>query len=145
VIRAATAADADRLAQLHGEAFAEPWSAAALAAVMASRGVEALAAEDGFIVIRTVAGEAEILTLAVAPPARRRGLGRALVDAAADIAARAGAEAMFLEVAADNTAALALYASAGFVPVGRRAGYYRRAGSPAMDALVLRRPLVANA
>ncbi|MFX8246689.1 hypothetical protein ABTL56_19205, partial [Acinetobacter baumannii] len=59
----------------------------------------------------------------------------------AQAAGDAGAEGLFLEVAADNEPAIALYRSAAFVPVGRRAGYYRRPGGAAMDALVLRRAL----
>ncbi len=74
-----------------------------------------------------IAGEAEVLTLAVRPAARRRGIGRALVEAAATLA-EASAAAMFLEVAADNPGAVALYAQTGFEIVGRRPGYYGRAG-----------------
>jgi ribosomal-protein-alanine N-acetyltransferase len=81
------------------------------------------------------------LTLAVAPEARRRGLGRALLDAGLAAAAASGAEAMFLEVAADNAAALALYAGAGFDRVGLRRGYYPRVAGSAADALTLRRAL----
>ncbi|HZC15639.1 MAG TPA: GNAT family N-acetyltransferase, partial [Caulobacteraceae bacterium] len=71
---------------------------------------------------------------------RRAGVGRTLVEAAAVIAAAAGARALFLEVASDNDAALALYRSAGFARAGQRPGYYRR-GAGAVDALVLRRDL----
>ena len=69
-------------------------------------------------------GEAEILTLAVAPAARGRGLGRALVTAAARHAVAMGANAFFLEVEEGNAPALALYAGLGFLQVGRRSGYY---------------------
>jgi len=141
LIRRATADDSSTLARLHAEAFAEPWSEAALAGLATSSGAFALAADDGFILVRALAGEAEILTLAVRPAARRRGLGRTLVQAAAADAREAGAESLFLEVAADNAAALALYAGCGFEPVGRRNAYYRRRDEPAMDALVLRKTL----
>ena len=141
MIRRATADDSSTLARLHAEAFAEPWSEAALAGLATSSGAFALAADDGFILVRALAGEAEILTLAVRPAARRRGLGRTLVQAAAAAARQAGAESLFLEVAADNAAALALYADCGFEPVGRRNAYYRRRDEPAMDALVLRKTL----
>ena len=137
---------AARLAQLHAQAFDRPWNAGEFRALLEQRGVGALAVEEdedllGFILVRTVAGEAEILTLAVAPQARRRGVGAALVEAAAGAAQALGAEAMFLEVAADNAAALALYRRAAFAVAGRRPGYYARAGGPAMDAVVMRRPL----
>ena len=134
---------AEDLAALHASAFDHPWDAAALAALLAAPGVFALADDtaQGFILIRVVADEAEILTLAVSPGARRRGLGRDLVEAAATEAARRGAESLFLEVAADNDAAIALYRRTDFQPAGRRKGYYAKAGAGAVDALVLKRPL----
>jgi ribosomal-protein-alanine N-acetyltransferase len=89
------------------------------------------------LLARITADEAEILTLAVAPAARRRGVGAALVDRAMQRAAAAGAGAMFLEVASGNQAARALYERAGFIRVGRRARYYPNGG----DALVLRADL----
>ena len=94
----------------------------------------------GFILCRVVAGEAEVLTLAVRPERRRQGIALALVEAAAAFAAQT-ADAMLLEVARDNPGALALYARTGFVVVGQRAGYYARRGAPAVDALVMRRAL----
>ena len=87
-------------------------------------GVFALSSQDGFVLARAAGGEAEILTLAVAPAARGQGLGRALLQAAAAHAATLGAQSMFLEVGADNPAALALYAGLGFVRAGQRKAYY---------------------
>jgi ribosomal-protein-alanine N-acetyltransferase len=95
---------------------------------------------DGFILCRAIAGEAEVLTLAVKPAARNAGLGRALLESAMGAARSTGAEAMFLEVAADNPAAIKLYTNAGFTRIGARPGYYARPGGAA-DALVLRRDL----
>jgi ribosomal-protein-alanine N-acetyltransferase len=97
--------------------------------------------DAGFLLGRAVAGEAELLTLAVAPEARRRGLGRKLVARFLYQARLRGAESAFLEVAADHAAACALYHQAGFATVGRRRGYYPVPGEPALDALVLRRVL----
>lgn len=137
-LRAAPAEDAARLAALHAAAFDRPWSAGEIAALMATPGVFALTIDlQGFILCRSIAGEAEILTVAVDPAARRGGVGRALVEAAAGLAAQDGAESLFLEVAHDNTAALALYASAGFERVGLRRGYC----APGADAVVMRRAL----
>ena len=137
------------LAAMHAEAFDRPWDAAAIADLLAAPGVFALMDADanpgGFIMIRVVADEAEVLTLVVSPAARRRGLGRQLADAAAAMAEARGAVSLFLEVAADNAAAVALYAGAGFAPVGRRAGYYDRAPGPGMDALVVKKPLAPPA
>jgi ribosomal-protein-alanine N-acetyltransferase len=141
LIRRATANDSPALARLHGEAFAEPWSEAALAGLAGASGAFALMDDDGFGLVRALAGEAEILTLAVRAAARRRGLGRALVRAAVSEVRALGAESLFLEVAADNAAALALYAECGFQSVGRRNAYYRRTHERAMDALVLRKTL----
>lgn len=130
------------LTEIHAAAFDAPWSADEFAVLVDQPGVRALCAgTDGFILLRTVADEAEILTLAVRPAARRAGLGRALVRAAAVEAARSGARSLFLEVAHDNAAAVALYRAAGFAEAGRRARYYRRGDSPAADALILVRNL----
>jgi len=144
-LRFAEASDVETLHALHAAAFDAPWPAAEIERLMRIMGGFAVLAEDaapqGFILTRTVADEAEILTLAVAPDARRRGIGRALVEAAAQEAARRGARSFFLEVAEDNPAALALYEDVGFQAVGLRRAYYARPGAPPADALVLRRPL----
>lgn len=131
------AAAAARLAALHAAAFPTSWDAAAFGALLEQEGVFALEEPDGFVLMRVVADEAEVLTLAVRPAARRRGLGGRLVAAGAVVAASRGASRLFLEVAADNAAALALYARAGFVEAGRRPGYYARSGGQRQDALLL--------
>lgn len=146
ILRPATAADAPALAALHAAGFETPWTAAAITAALTGAGAFGLQAgesarPDGFVLARVMAGEAEILTLAVAPDRRRAGVGRALVRAAAVRARTLGAEALFLEVAVDNPAATRLYESEGFVRAGVRRGYYRRTEAPAADALVLRLPL----
>eukprot|EP01035_Chromulina_nebulosa_P060053 gene60053-82151_t len=86
------------LADLHSEAFDAPWSASAFADLLGQAGVILEGDNDGFILIRTVADEAEILTLAVRPSARRQGLGARLVRAATDRSVDFGALRMFLEV-----------------------------------------------
>ena len=128
---------AERLAGLHAAAFPAPWDATALAGLLTQAGVFAVEQPDGFILLRTVADEAEILTLAVRPEARRRGLGARLVREGGTAAAARGAARLFLEVADDNTAALALYARAGFAGTGRRPGYYARPDGGRQDALIL--------
>lgn len=137
-----TAELAPALAQLHAAGFKPPWSASDIAEVLASPGTFGLAAEAdgavaGFVLARTVVDESEILTIAVDPARRRLGLGRALLEAAALIAAGNGATSLFLEVDSGNLGALALYRSGGFAQVGKRAEYYAAGG----DALVLRRAL----
>ena len=135
--------DAAALAALHAASFDAPWSEASLRALLHAPGALALrAGDDGFILLRRVLDEAEVLTLAVRPAARRRGLGAALAEAAALALAQDGAAVLHLEVAADNAAALALYAATGFAPTGRRRGYYARgAGAPPVDALLMTRRL----
>ena len=91
----------------------------------------------GFILVRTVADEAEILTLAVRPADRRRGIAAGLVARGASVAAAQGASRLFLEVAEDNDAARGLYERAGFVEAGRRPRYYARADGSRTDALIL--------
>ncbi|HYF23251.1 MAG TPA: ribosomal protein S18-alanine N-acetyltransferase [Caulobacteraceae bacterium] len=144
-LRPAAPEDAPALAAVHAEGFDQPWSAGDIAALLEGPGgfgllVEQDGAAVGFVLARAIAGEAEILTVAVAPERRGRGIGAALMEAAVRTATAQGATAMFLEVAVDNTAALALYERAGFRRAGFRPGYYRREGGAA-DALVLRRDL----
>ncbi len=133
------ATDAGAMAALHALCFPDAWDAAAIASLLATPGAFAFSSHDGFVLARAAGGEAEILTLAVAPPARGRGLGRALLQAAIAKAKALGAETLFLEVGADNPAALALYAGLGFAKVGMRKAYY-----DGRDALVLRLPLTGN-
>lgn len=125
------------LAALHAAAMTDPrpWTEAEFTALLARPGARLIAEADGFALVHVAAGEAELLTLAVAPPARRRGTGMRLLAAALQAAADEAA-VMFLEVAETNAAARALYARAGFSEAGRRRGYYAGA-----DALVLRKSL----
>ena len=154
ILRFDPAADTAALATLHAASFPDPWDASSLRTTLAAPGAFAFHHPHGFVVARTAAGEAEILTLAVVPAARGKGLGRALLTAAIAEAKTMGAETMFLEVASDNVAALALYARLGFAKVGMRKGYYdnprtlpMRQESPrprSRDAVVLRLPLPAK-
>jgi ribosomal-protein-alanine N-acetyltransferase len=140
-MKAAEAADAGALAALHAAAFpeAERWDAAAIGGLLALPGAFGVVRPgQGFVLARVAADEAEILTLAVAPDARRQGGGAALLAAAMAQAALRGAAAMFLEVSEGNAAARALYAAAGFAEAGRRRRYY----ADGADALVLRRGLI---
>ena len=131
----------ERLATLHATAFETPWDASVFSSLLTQDGVFALEVADGFILLRVVADEAEILTLAVRPQARHGGLATALVRQGAAAATEHGATRLLLEVAQDNGAARALYARAGFTQAGRRIGYYARAGGSRADALILARDL----
>jgi ribosomal-protein-alanine N-acetyltransferase len=129
------------LAALHARALPPGWSEAEIARLMNLPHIIALLALGpepmGLLLGWTIGEEAEILTLAVAPDVRRRGIGRALVEAGLVAAVARGAQSMFLEVGAGNLAARALYASAGFGEIGRRRGYYA-GGEGDGDALVLK-------
>jgi len=107
--------------------------------MLAGPGTFAFAHPDGFVLARAAADEAEILTLAVRPSARGKGLGRVLLQAAIKKAHALGAATMFLEVGVDNPHALALYAGLGFAKVGTRKAYFE-----GRDALVLRLPLARD-
>ena len=102
---------------------------------------EAEAAIEGFVVARAAGPEWEIENIAVAGPARRRGLGTRLLGDLLRRARAAGAEAVFLEVRESNHAARALYEKWAFVEGGRRRLYYR---SPDEDAVVYRFSFVEN-
>ena len=132
-------ADTVPLAVLHAACFPRAWDAAALSDMLAGAGAFGFVHDDGFVLARATADEAEILTLAVAPRARGKGLGRTLLQAAINKAKTMGAVTMFLEVGADNPHALALYAGLGFAKVGMRKAYYE-----GRDALVLRLPLATD-
>jgi ribosomal-protein-alanine N-acetyltransferase len=141
-VRAASSRDAAMLARLHAQCFDQAWDEAAFAVFLDDAFTFALLAgpadkEQAFILVRAIADECEILTLGTHPAARRSGLARALVQAAGSEAHRRGARRIFLEVAADNAAALALYGQAGFAPTGRRRGYYARTTGQAADAVML--------
>jgi ribosomal-protein-alanine N-acetyltransferase len=143
-IRAIGSFDLELVAALHAACFAEPWSREALGSLLSVPGVFGLLAEDGavptgFLLARVAADEAEILSLGVIPSARRGGWGSRLLECALGRLEGEGACWVYLEVAEDNSAAIALYRSLGFRPVGRRASYYGRSGGRGTGALVLAR------
>ncbi|SNR23198.1 GNAT family N-acetyltransferase [Paracoccus sediminis] len=128
-----------QLAALHARCFTHPrpWNSAEFASLLDSPHVFALSRPRGFLLGRAVADQAELLTLAVAPDARRQGIGRDLVDDFAATSRRRGALRAFLEVAADNIPAQALYRAAGWQHAGRRRRYY----GADLDAVVMALPL----
>lgn len=145
----ATMAEADALAAVHAEGFDKPWSATNIAELFTGPGVFGFLATDaaspvGMILVRVAADDAEVLTIATAKPARRKGVARSLVQAAITAAREAGADAMFLEVAVDNAPAASLYAACGFRRIATRTGYYDRGPQGLVDALVMRLDLNAE-
>lgn len=140
-IRPATPRDLSALADLHARAFARAWDEMAMKSLLNGPGVFALVAEDddldGFIMLRVAVDETEVLSIAVGPDARRRGLASVLLEQACHQATGKGAMRIFLEVAAANLPARNLYTKYGFREVGLRKAYYEDGG----DALVLAAPL----
>ncbi|MGH6990135.1 MAG: GNAT family N-acetyltransferase [Stellaceae bacterium] len=120
------------LSKVHAECFpADPWSVLDFMELLTIRGASghiAVSADgiEGFMLDLVGPEDAEILTIGVAPRARRRGLARMLIGDLARRARHKGARRLLLEVAADNTSAIALYISTGFVLLGERPHYYRR-------------------
>jgi len=134
----------ETLATTHARAFAgqgRGWSAAEFATLLESLHVFVIKQENAFALGRVIADEAELLTLATDPCARRHGLARAALAGFEAEARARGAVRGFLEVAADNAAARALYDAAHWRECARRAGYYPRRSGPAADALILEKHL----
>ena len=142
----------DRAAALHALCFpGESWTRADFAGILEIAGASGRWAIDpddpaqepqGFLFDMLLGTAGDIVTLGVAPAARRRGAARALLD---DLLARArglGVASLTLEVAEDNAAALALYQVFGFERAGIRRGYYRRPDASLADARLLRRSLL---
>ncbi|ARE38736.1 Ribosomal-protein-S18p-alanine acetyltransferase [Rhodovulum sp. P5] len=133
----------EALAVLHSLCFTypRPWTAAEFTAVLESPGVFLCESDAGVALGRALAGEAELLTLAVHPTQRRAGCGRALLAQFEAEARMREAEDAFLEVAEDNRPARALYTGAGYRDAGRRPRYYAKREGTRVDALILRKQL----
>ena len=140
VIRNAREEDLDALEELERACFSVPWTREQLRGELPDERHEFLlaAAEGsgvlGYIGMMAVLDEGYISNVAVAPDARRRGIGRALVREMLRRASDRKLSFVTLEVREHNESAIALYAGEGFVPVGRRRGYYER---PKEDALLM--------
>ncbi|SHL38214.1 ribosomal-protein-alanine N-acetyltransferase [Roseovarius marisflavi] len=132
------------MARTHARAFADTsrgWSAQEIADLLQSPLVFALGDARAFALGRAIADEAELLTLATDPDHRRKGLARACLAAFEASAQARGARTAFLEVAADNAEARALYDKAGYGQTARRKGYYARRDSGPVDALILQKSI----
>ena len=138
------------LAELHREDFVRPWTDGEFEQLLAEDTVFGFAGMEigkggtrpvGFVLARVAAGEAEILTLAVARSHRRAGLGWQLMDAVLRELHAARAQALFLEVDETNAGAVALYRRLGFHQVGKRPAYYKGVDNTRTGALVMRRDL----
>jgi ribosomal-protein-alanine N-acetyltransferase len=140
MISEARPADAAAIATLHGVSFRRGWGEDEILGLLLERNVVTQRMTVGgkliaFIMSRLAGGEAEILSAAVAPTWRGRGLSRQLLDLHLRRLAGLGIRAVYLEVGERNAPACRLYGRAGFNEVGRRQGYYEDGAT----ALVLRR------
>jgi ribosomal-protein-alanine N-acetyltransferase len=141
VLRFATPEDAPALHAIEVASFGDPWSEAAFRSILAHPQMHARVAESagvvaGYCIAWIVGDECELANLAVAPAARRLGLGARLLDDLIAAMDGHGGGSIFLEVREGNAPARALYRSRGFAEVGRRKRYYR---APVEDALIMRR------
>jgi [ribosomal protein S18]-alanine N-acetyltransferase len=139
-IRSAILADVEAMVAIERRAFGDPWSEASFREALTSPWTFGIVGQTGrgvmgYLIAREVAGTGEVLNLAVAPEARRRGLGGALLRAGLVALRHRRVTEVFLEVRESNHSAQSLYLGHGFRPVGQRASYYR---NPREDAVVLR-------
>jgi len=140
ILLRATPADAQDCAKLHADLFAPAWDARSFASLLGQPAAVAFVARQGaqtvaFILGQVAADEAEIVTLGVRADRRRQGIATRLIEALIGAARGAGARALFLDVAAGNTAALALYRRLRFEERGRRRAYYVTATAAPVDAV----------
>jgi ribosomal-protein-alanine N-acetyltransferase len=140
--------DAPALARLHAAGFYRGWPTTDFEAYLADpKTTPAYVASDarraisGFAMLRLAEDESELLTIAVDPKSRGRGLGRALLAAAFSDLAMSPVKTMFLEVDETNTPAIALYRGFGFTEIGKRKAYYPKPDGTAATALVMRAPI----
>ena len=139
--------DADMVAKLHAHGFYRGWPREDFAAYISGEGTPLYVACDakrkiaGFAMLRHLGEEAELISIAVDPKWRKRGVGVALLRALIDDLLMSPAKKLFLEVAADNVAALKLYGKFGFQKVSERRGYYPRPDGTPATAIVMARDL----
>ncbi|SMD04496.1 N-acetyltransferase [Rhizobium sp. RU36D] len=144
--------DCPEVSVLHGQRFARPWGDGEFLSLLLQPNVFGFVARQtnalifkppmaGFVLAREVAGEAEILTVAVHEKQSRHGLGWRLMQAAIRHAEASGGQEMFLEVDDGNAAAIALYRKLGFEKAGERPAYYEDRKGRKSAALVMKRDL----
>lgn len=140
-LRAGRIADAGAMAWIEQSSFSDPWPEAAFADLVEAVFARTVVAEGGdgslagYCLMLVAADEAEIANIAVAVGCRRHGVGAQLLDRTLAQAVLDGIRSVYLEVRVSNSAARRLYASRGFMAVGRRRDYYQH---PTEDALILR-------
>lgn len=145
-VRTAREGDLDEVARIERDLFADPWSRRSFSGLVGAANVAFTVAcvEErvvGYSVVIVAEPESELANIAVDRQGQGRGIGRSLLASAMTEARGQGCSDMWLEVRESNAAARAMYASAGFAEVGRRARYYSK---PVEDAIVMRVELRAE-
>ena len=130
-------------ADIHCQSFSRGWSDGVLREMLAGRGMYGLVAKRtggpreailAFIIYRMVARECEIITVTTAGEHRGKGAARALINEMIRHCLTDRLEEIFLEVDEGNQAAIRLYRSFGFKPVGKRSAYYKSGMAEAPDS-----------
>lgn len=131
------------MAATHKAAFtlSRPWSEMEFSDLLSNSFNAVVGDTRCFALIQVIAGEAELLTIATHPDHQRQGLAAQVMTDWHAQAASQGATRAFLDVAADNAAAIALYHKCGYAPLARRVGYYTRSTEEKIDAIVMQRGL----
>jgi len=134
---------AKALTETHALAFndARPWSEQEFEELLKQNRVTLIGDAQSFILTRQVADEIEILTLATHPSLQRQGYSTKNLENLVTQAREKDASTIFLEVAADNRPAIALYDKAGFAQIATRPAYYARTNGAPVDALILQKKL----
>ncbi len=150
-IRQLTEADASALSDMHALSFDPPWGTEDMLGLLSQDSVFGFMAVEtgplvksrrlGFVLVRRLVDESEILTIAVSPRARGRGVGHQLMSQTLRTLYSERIDRLILEVDENNASALHLYRKLGFSQIGERKGYYsnaaRQEGTTGSTALVM--------
>lgn len=133
----------EEMAEIHVASFItpRPWSATEITDLLAAQNTHLFSQKQGFALLRIAGPEAEILTIAVHPAMRRQNIAKTLLAEAHAFAKTARVEEVFLEVADQNHAAIALYESAGYTHQGIRKDYYTGPKGEHISAIVMSRTI----
>lgn len=139
-IRKMISDDIPAVTQIEKKCFSDAWSENMVTDLVDSAWDEVWVLEneegtlDGYINFRFIAGEGELMRIAVLPSMRGRGYSRKLMDVMVTSASENAVTDITLEVRAGNEAAIGLYKSYGFMSEAVRKGYYH---NPTEDALIM--------
>lgn len=133
--------DIDAIVSVENACFSTPWSIDAIKhEICENKLADFMIACDeenniiGYIGIWTLLDECQINKIAVMPEKRKIGIGKTILNHVIEFTRDMGVKSWYLEVRESNTAAQALYRSAGFSSVGTRKNYYI---NPVEDAVLM--------